>query len=96
MPLHADATALLGRPYSEVPCWRLLELLSPLWPPAGKEVPCRFLQAGDFVLFGDGPDHSAGVYLGSGKVIASFPDTGVILVPWRYVRGKIFAGVRNG
>ena len=96
MALHADATTLLGRPFSEVPCWRVLELLSRRWPPAGVEVNLRFLQPGDFVVFGDPPDYSVGVYLGSGKVIASFPDTGVVLAPWRYVKGRAVAGVRNG
>ncbi len=91
---------LIGKSFGEMPCYRLLEELLPAFPPATfREVGANWLQVGDVVSFGgdsSDPDTSIGVYLGSGKVIASMPGHGVVLVPWRFVKDQFLWGGRCG
>lgn len=97
-PLLEKVDAILGRPFDEVPCYRMLEMLSPRWPPSGGvEVDKEHLVPGDFVAFGDPPrtvDSPVGVYIGNGKVVASIEGHGVLLVPWRWVKERFMWGVR--
>lgn len=96
MTLFEKVDAILGKSFEEIPCYRMLELLSPKWPPSGGS-PIGKEQAlpGDFVAFGD-PDIDApvGVYIGDGKVVASIEGHGVRIVPWRFVKERFRWGVR--
>ncbi len=98
--LQAAVSTCLGKSYEELPCYKLLELLLPSWPPEHfEEVDVNWMHIGDVVAFDkDKFDSNAciGVYLGNGKVVASVPSHGVVLVPWRLVREQFIWGGRCG
>jgi hypothetical protein len=101
--LHQKAGELLGKTYAEMPCYRMLELLSEEWPPKrGFRVGLEHIEIGDCIAFGDEPSDALdlnatiGIYLGSGKVIACTPETGVRIFPWRFVKRLFLWGVRVG
>lgn len=93
----ARATILVGKPYSEVPCWRLAGEIHGRFPlPLSDPLPPERLNVGDLVSFGNSHRFGAavGVYLGNGQVIVSSHERGVHIVPWRAVRMKYLWGAR--
>ena len=79
---------LLGKPHADVPCWKIVDALYGVPLRGAREVDPEFFQAGDVVVFGEhgvAPDYGIGVYLGNGKVVTSFQETGVVMIPWRFV-----------
>jgi len=92
---------LIGKPHSEVPCWKIVDLLYGVPLGGAIEVSPEFVQVGDVVVFGKEekslvPDYSIGVYLGNGKIVTSFKELGVLLVPWRFVKNLFVGGLRVG
>ncbi len=98
--LHDRVGFVLGRSYDEVPCYRMLELLSESWPPkSGCVIGREDVRVGDYVAFGEPPhdlNTTVGIYLGGGKVIACTPSTGVYVFPWRFVKKLFLWGVHVG
>jgi hypothetical protein len=92
---------LIGKPHSEVPCWKIIDILYGVPLLTAKEVDSDFMQVGDVVVFGENektlvPDYSIGVYLGNGKVVTSFKEIGVVMIPWRFVKNSFVGGLRVG
>ncbi|MDA8122238.1 MAG: hypothetical protein M0Z38_06705 [Deltaproteobacteria bacterium] len=90
---------LIGKPHAEVPCWKIVDALYGVPLRGAREVDPEFVQVGDVVVFGendDAPDYGIGVYLGNGKVVTSFKETGVVLIPWRFVKTSFVGGLRVG
>ncbi|RJP18272.1 MAG: hypothetical protein C4529_13005 [Deltaproteobacteria bacterium] len=90
---------MLGKPHAEIPCWKIVDALYGVPLIGAREVDPKYMQAGDVVVFGEreqAPDYGIGVYLGNGKVVTSFKETGVVMIPWRFVKASFVGGLRVG
>lgn len=99
--LMETVQTFLGRSHDSFPCWKIVDELYHVPIQKYQEVQPEFVQVGDVVIFGDNdkslcPDYSIGVYLGNGKVITSFRETGCLMVPWRFVKQTFVGGLRVG
>ena len=101
--LMSNVTRVIDKTYSEVPCFQLVqELLGDIPGPNSKVVSKDYIQVGDVVCFGteDGTwvseNTCLGVYLGNGKLITTFKDWGVKLIPWRMAYKDFIWGLRRG
>lgn len=93
----ARAAGLIGKPYSEVPCWELVGEIHGVFPLIlSAPVPPERVNVGDIVAFGNqgGFGAAVGVYLGNGQVVVSSRKRGVHIIPWRVVRMTYLWGAR--
>lgn len=90
----------LGKSFEEMPCYKFLEKVYGSFPPSPAILVSRgFLQVGDAVAFGtmsEDSNDTVGIYLGNGKIVASIPEHGVCIIPYRFVKEKFIRGYHFG